>query len=665
MSEVFRVFENMQEVAFVIDENANVHFANGAAGVLLEVSMRKMASGKPLENFVSFEPGMLDSGEALANIDQPSQMREVQFKTPDGKDGYAQVSVQAFPAPLQEALTNEGYGRLWILYLRDVSLEKVLHKKYRGELDQKETVIEDLRNAQAELENYSKNLEAMVEARTKELREANRLLATILDSLGQGILVFDRQGRCLPVFSKVCEQMFGTSPNGKSAVDLLGLNDIERETFKKWVDAVFEEMLSFDDLAPLGPAKLTRNARHFALDFHPMRGEQKSLVGVVLVATDKTDEINARKEAERERSYAKRVVQIVQHRQQFRMFAAEASRICDEMAEGFAASRDLDGDEIARNLHTVKGGAASFSLMEMVDIAHGCEDSLIAYLRKKPVDVPWPEELKKKIASGAGDMKRALEEFLEAHSFLVGGPLSGSERTVEIPAATLADWHRRMKDPGLAARLGREILEAWVHEPVANSFLHIDSSIKELASSLGKRVRPLRIEGGDLRVLPEAFSDLFPTFIHAFRNAVDHGLETPEERADLGKDPEGQILIKFDRFEKAGSIRLKVEISDDGRGIDPGKIRDGLERRGLAYDKNASDVEIIQAVFRDDFSTAATLTNVSGRGVGLSAIKAQAEKLGGEAYIRSTPGLGSVLIVVVPDPSDGRVAGPPGFKLVG
>ncbi len=657
MSEVFRMFENMQEAAFVIDERRNVHFANNAAGALLDVPMRKLASGRPLESFVRFEPGLLEDGEDLAGVEQPSQVREIEFVTPNGKVGFAQVSVQAFPAPLQASLAADGHGRRWILYLRDVSLEKVLHNKYRGELDQKEAVIGDLEKARAELENYSKNLEKMVEARTVELREANRLLAAILDSLGQGISVFDREGKCLPVYSKSAERMFRAAPAGAAVADLLGLQGAERETFDKWVEAIFAEMLAFDDLAPLGPSKLSREGRHIAVDFHPMRGEGRSLQGVVLVATDKTEEMRAREEAERERSFAKRVTQIARHRPQFRMFASEAERILGGMAALLRGPRDPDGEALARDLHTVKGGAASFSLLDMVDAAHACEGALTAYLRARAPGAPWPPELKERIAEGAESMRRTLGDFLETHGYLTGGPFAGGARAVEVPAATLADWRRRLKDPSLAAGLSGEILRDWLQEPVSKSFLHADGSMKELAASLGKRVKPLLIEGGDLRVLPEAFSDLFATFVHAFRNAVDHGLEAPEERAAAGKDVEGQVAIKFERLEKNGVTLLKAEIRDDGRGIEPGRVRERLERKGLPVDPSASDDEIIQAVFLDDFSTAASVTGVSGRGLGLSAVKWQAEKMGGRAYVRSSPGFGTVLAVIVPDPSCDRAGG--------
>lgn len=655
MADVFRVFENLLDVIFVLDGEFNLHFGNDSAAQLLDVSARRLASGRPLANFLTFSPALFEDGNELAQIDAPTQMREIQFATNGGKDGWAQVSIQSLPEEIRIA-SGATEGR-WLLYFRDVTLEKTLHDKYKTELDQKEAVIEDLRAARNELENYSKNLEKMVEVRTAELREANRLLATILDSLGQGIFVFDSGGKVLPVFSKVSERMFGMIPAGRAVTDVLSLSGADRETFMKWLEAVFSEMLSFEDLVPLAPSRLSRgDDRHIALGFHPMRGDGNSLQGVVLVATDKTDEMRAKREAERERSFAKRIVQIVQHRSQFRLFANEAMRICDDLLDKARSGEALDGEETARHLHTIKGGAASFTLLDIADIAHHCEEAL-----GRKMD---PEKFLLELTESVNRIQLNLREFLESHKYLVGGPIERAGRVIELPAATLCDWSTRLTEAANAPLLGLEIIENWVFEPVATSFSHIDSGLQDLAGQLGKKLKPLAIEGGELRVLPEAFSDLFPTFIHAFRNAVDHGIETPQERVAAGKGAEGSIAVRFLPLEVAQRPYLKIEIRDDGRGIDPEKIRASLLKKGIPFSTNASDQEIIQAVFRDDFSTAQQVTTISGRGVGLSAIKAEAERMGGTCEIHSRVGSGSVLTVIVPDPSRNAASHPIEIKKV-
>jgi two-component system chemotaxis sensor kinase CheA len=648
LSDIFRIFENIQEPMFIIDGELNVHWGNSAALQILEVSARRLASGKPLASFIEFKQGVLQEGQDLASIEEPSASREIDFTTAGGGTGSGQISIQSVPEVIREASGAD--SKRWIVYIRNVTLEKILADKFKAQLDAKEAVIGELEKARAELENYSKNLEKMVEARTTELREANRLVSTILNSLGQGIFVFDRNAQTLPFYSKVSERMFGVAPSNKNVADVLRLEGSERETFKKWVEAVFEEMLDFQDLVPLGPSRLTTSAdKHIAFDFHPMRTEQGALQGVVLVATDKTEEMKARKEAERERSFAKRIVQIVQHRQQFKTFVSEAKRITSRLSQSLTSPTGLDHEEVARDLHTIKGGAASFSLIEIAERAHHCEDILSQFAKANEImPKEWPNGLRMQLKSGIDLIIRLLNEFLQNHSFLAGSS-ENVGRTVEIPVSTLTKWYERIHSPQFAQVVSEEIFENWMKEPAEKLFAHVDGSMRELAQRLGKTLKPVKFIGGDLRVVPEYYLDLFGTYVHAFRNAVDHGIETPGERIAAGKEVDGQITIQFERFEQGGQFWIKTEIGDDGRGIDPIRIKRRLDEKRLAYDASAPDEETIQAVFRDDFSTANAVTDVSGRGIGLSAIKAQAEKMGGEAFVRSVVGKGSILTVVVPD----------------
>ena len=118
MSDAFRVFENLQDVVLIIDEEQNVHFGNAAASNLLDVSPRRLSGGKPLANFLEFSPGLLEEGSELAQIDEPTPSREIQFTSSgNGTTGWAQVSLQAWPEALVSALGAET-GSRWIIYYR-------------------------------------------------------------------------------------------------------------------------------------------------------------------------------------------------------------------------------------------------------------------------------------------------------------------------------------------------------------------------------------------------------------------------------------------------------------------------------------------------------------------------------------------------------------------
>jgi two-component system chemotaxis sensor kinase CheA len=133
--------------------------------------------------------------------------------------------------------------------------------------------------------------------------------------------------------------------------------------------------------------------------------------------------------------------------------------------------------------------------------------------------------------------------------------------------------------------------------------------------------------------------------MHMVRNALDHGIEPPEERKQRGKPPEGHVFLRAQH--QAGQV--VIEIADDGRGLDPQKIKAKAMERGLIHGgENMSDSELSNLIFLPGFSTASQVTNVSGRGVGMDVVRRHIEKLRGRIEIRSTPGAGSVFLLKLP-----------------
>ncbi len=642
----FRVYDTVQEVVFVFDKDRNLFYGNASASTLLELSAKRLMGGKSMTQFIEFTPDILEEGQTLDMIHESTQYREVQYKTRDGKEGYCQISIQPVPEffPIDPGQPAQRY----LMNIRDVSLEKVLAAKYQAELGQKEVVIGDLKRARAQLEDYSKNLEKMVEQRTAELRESNRLLGTVLDSLGQGILVFDKNGQCLPFFSKVCRDILEIEPTGHAISEVLKISKDERNGFDKWVSALFSEMLSFEDLIPLGPSTYPHSAgKVVALNFNQMRDSANQLVGVVVVATDRTSEVQARQEAENERNYARMVVQIAKHRQQFRAFALEAKSLLRELKIVTGLEGEFAYDEVTRWLHTLKGGAGSFALLDIANHAHLIEQSIID---EKKLQADIGSEFRQKLLTEFSTMEALLLNFLEKNSVLFGGLSESTFRQVEIGIPTLVNWKQACEKISETRGVSEQIFQEYIKEPISGSFLHIDATMQELAQSLGKSVKPLAIIGGDLRIVPELYRELFSSMIHCFRNAIDHGLEVPEIRKLSGKDEAGSVQLRFQKLSKDKQSFFKIEVVDDGKGIDPEKIKAKLVSQGNGgLISGKSDEEIIQFVFANDFSTAERISSVSGRGVGLSAVLEEATRLRGTAYVLSTLGFGSRLVIEVPE----------------
>ncbi len=182
--------------------------------------------------------------------------------------------------------------------------------------------------------------------------------------------------------------------------------------------------------------------------------------------------------------------------------------------------------------------------------------------------------------------------------------------------------------------------------PVEAVFMRFPRMVRDLANTLGKNVN-LIIEGEDTELDRTVIDGLGDPLVHMLRNAVDHGLESPEERAEAGKDATGTVLLSA---RHAGSS-VVIEVRDDGKGMDPDALRASAVRKHLLDEAAAaalSDDEALQLVFLPGFSTAATTTDVSGRGVGMDAVRTAIAALSGEVSISSAIGEGSSFTIRLP-----------------
>ena len=168
--------------------------------------------------------------------------------------------------------------------------------------------------------------------------------------------------------------------------------------------------------------------------------------------------------------------------------------------------------------------------------------------------------------------------------------------------------------------------------------------VHDLAAQLGKSVR-LETTGETTEVDKTIIEQLADPLTHMIRNSVDHGLETPEMRRDTGKPEQGRITLAA--MHRGG--RIVIEISDDGRGINREKVLAKAREKGIvARDAALSDAEIDQLIFAPGFSTAETVTSVSGRGVGMDVVKRNIEGIGGTVLVANTPGQGAVFTISLP-----------------
>jgi two-component system chemotaxis sensor kinase CheA len=180
--------------------------------------------------------------------------------------------------------------------------------------------------------------------------------------------------------------------------------------------------------------------------------------------------------------------------------------------------------------------------------------------------------------------------------------------------------------------------------PISQIFSRFPRLVRDVSKSLNKKVL-LTIEGEDTELDKSVIEDLLDPLIHCVRNAVDHGIETPNERVAAGKEEEGEILLKASN---EGNMII-IEVSDNGKGIDVESVHKKAVDRGLIHpNKQLSNIEAFNMIFEPGFSTAKKVTDISGRGVGLDVVKKQIEKLNGTVSVWSEKGLGTKLTIKLP-----------------
>jgi two-component system, chemotaxis family, sensor kinase CheA len=182
--------------------------------------------------------------------------------------------------------------------------------------------------------------------------------------------------------------------------------------------------------------------------------------------------------------------------------------------------------------------------------------------------------------------------------------------------------------------------------PVGPLFARFKRVVRDVARTAGKDVH-LEILGEKTELDKRMIDELGDPMVHLVRNAVDHGLDTPDERRQAGKPATG--TVRLEAMHRGNCV--VVEVSDDGRGIDPAKIKRKVVERGLASEaeiEQMSDTQILQFIWAAGFSTAQSVTDISGRGVGLDIVRSKIEELSGNVEVQSEVGRGTVFSIRLP-----------------
>jgi two-component system chemotaxis sensor kinase CheA len=180
--------------------------------------------------------------------------------------------------------------------------------------------------------------------------------------------------------------------------------------------------------------------------------------------------------------------------------------------------------------------------------------------------------------------------------------------------------------------------------PIRGTFQKMSRLVRDVAGQLGKEIR-LVLDGEETELDRSVIEEIGDPLVHMIRNAADHGIEPPAEREATGKPRCGTIRLRA--FHQGGMV--VIEVSDDGRGLDPARLRrKGVERGLIRADEPVSDHEALELIFAPGFSTAERVSEVSGRGVGMDVVRRNIERVRGKVEIDSRLGVGTTFTVAMP-----------------
>jgi len=271
-------------------------------------------------------------------------------------------------------------------------------------------------------------------------------------------------------------------------------------------------------------------------------------------------------------------------------------------------------------------------------------ETVVVQEEAAPVAANAPAETGR-AASKSGDTVRVPAERLDEMMDRVGELVIAQSRLKQLAASSSDVALRAVAEE--IERLASEMRDTMMvvrMVPIAQLFGRFRRLIHDLERDTGKQIE-LSTEGETTELDKTVIERLADPLIHLIRNSADHGLEGAEQRAAAGKPAVGKIMLAA----RQSGAEVVITITDDGRGVDRARVRAKAEENGLIQPGAVlSDQELLQLIFAPGFSTAAAITNLSGRGVGMDVVKKTIEGLRGSIEISSTPGEGSVVSLRIP-----------------
>jgi two-component system chemotaxis sensor kinase CheA len=330
----------------------------------------------------------------------------------------------------------------------------------------------------------------------------------------------------------------------------------------------------------------------------------------------------------------------------------QIKRLINEFNQFFLSPISLGGtdaevfknqvNELFRVVHTFKGDFAQFGFLRASEHIHELEDKL-GELQQGGLEPGMALSLLKGF-----DPEEALREDKDLVREILGEDFFDQADSISIPKEKLDNIEAFIQQSGADPNGGLlRLIRSLRLQNVKTLLEQYFDYIVYLADKLVKEVPVYNVVGDDVFINEDKYKDVLKSLVHIFRNSMDHGIESADQRISTGKSENGHITCLIKQNENT----FTIAISDDGRGLDLEAISNKAVHNGLyvaeMLDKMSRE-ELGNLIFLDNFSTAETVSGISGRGVGMSAVKHCCESLGGEIKVLSTDGLGTTFKLTFP-----------------
>ncbi len=488
---------------------------------------------------------------------------------------------------------------------------------------------------------------AIVERETN-LEMARRSLRELFDNMRQAIVAFGPDGKIENEASRQAVTLFGELASAGTPIeDLLygnNVTQIEYDALEQWVTVAFDcGVQDWPDLVELAPKELwiTRangERKYLRLEFRPVVSDNR-IVRIMLLATDETElKILANQVRTQEQDHARQIAgmrrMIAGGGHVFVRFielANERVQRCREILQSGDELKPSDVDEMMQHVHTIKGESRAFDLKRLADAAMTLEDELAS------VQARARSEGGLAIATNSVAWRARLMQVSDAltdaqETFVAASPIG--RRILDQVTVSRTDIARLEQLLGGKNDEASAIVQRLAARPFGEIVASLVDRVPGWAESTGKRAN-LDVEGREVMIPPDLARVLPGVVTHLVRNAIAHGIESPSERVHANKPELGTIraICMGD-----GSVPIVV-VEDDGRGVDFDSL---ASRAGLSSTNMMAARELL---FAPGVSTISDATELAGRGMGLSAVRAELGKLGWVIDIDASRRAGTAFVI--------------------